>query len=116
MAGPGFLAIDHAVLEVELRGEVQMAVPEWVMDWDEAESEVRKVELLELAEEQEGWVTRLPGEDPYEKIKGLVAQWSKVRADPAKAQRWYDMEVKALGKVVRKLGRGGKGVGRRIGD
>ena len=32
--------------------------------------------------------------------------------DPAKAKRWYDAEVRELGKKVRKLGRGGKGRGR----
>ena len=62
------------MLEVELRGEAQRAVMEWVMDWDKAESEVRKVELMDSVEEQEGWVNRLPGEDPYKKVKGLVAR------------------------------------------
>ena len=54
----------------------------------------------------------LPGGDPYEKVKGLVTRWSKMRADPAKAKCYYDTEVKNMGKLVRKLGRGGKGDGR----
>ena len=63
---------------------------------------------METEREQEIWVAGLRGDDPYEKVKGLVARWSKLRKEPAKAKRWYDAEVKEMGKVVRKLGRGAR--------
>ena len=108
VVSPGFLASDHAVVVVEVDRGQDQGPPQWVMDWDAAHEEVLRVELMETEREQEIWVASLRGDDPYEKVKGLVARWSKLRKKPAKAKRWYDTEVKEMGKVVRKLGRGGK--------
>ena len=73
--------------------------------WDAAEKEVTKVELLDEMEARI-WMGSIKGSTPYEKVKELVNRWSKLRAQPAKAKRWYDKEVKELGKEVRKLARG----------
>lgn len=51
--GSGFLASYHTLVEVKLSGKLRRAKAEWVMDWDQAELEVWKVELLNLVEEQE---------------------------------------------------------------
>ena len=44
--GPGFLASNHTVLEVELSGMTKRKKAEWVMDRDLVEEEVRKIKLL----------------------------------------------------------------------
>ena len=113
--GPGFLLSDHAVIEVEIKAETPLANPTWVMDWDKAELETRTVELMGDGD-KDIWASLIPGETPYEKVKGLVARWSKLIQRPEKAKKWFDAEVKKMGRAVRRLGRGGKGEGRSITD
>ena len=114
-SGPGFLLSDHSVIEVEVRVKVPLHSPTWIMDWDKAELETRTVELMSDSD-KDTWTSLIPGVTPYEKVRGLVTRWSKLRQQPAKAMRWFDAEVKEIGRKVRKLGRGGKGQGRSIID
>lgn len=71
------------------------------MDWEKAELETRKVELMRDSDKNT-CTSLIPGETPYEKVRGLVTRWSKLRQQPAKGKRWFDAEVKEMSRKVRK--------------
>ena len=103
---------DHRMIWGTQKAVVQKDAIRKVVDWDRLKDTVKGVQEGGVKEEDK-WYDELLGDSPYNKLKSLHAEHLKTSRQGKWAKRWWDDEVGAQYKAVRKAGRGGVGPGDR---
>ena len=109
-----WLQSDYAYLSGTL--EIQPALPppniRKTLDTTKLEAYFKEVEDMQ-PEEQEAWYKTLEGDSPYSKLLNLARKYQREVRINEKSKKWWDKELKSQLLIVRRLGRGGQGEGRR---